>query len=106
MNSPLFFVLIMIVIIIIVYLFIVSNQNQESFGALQSLYSNDGIQDTHLTINQHTPKLVSTTGQFDDHDKWQDFPWHTQTRNLYRISVNPSHYEYYPDRYSKFSPYW
>jgi len=76
--------------------------NTENFGALQSLYSNDGIQDAYLTIenDQDDPAY------HDPYAYWRGVTWNLPTRNLNRIMFYPYLYEYYVDRYGKLYPYW
>ncbi len=75
-------------------------KNTEEFqGALQSLYSNDGIQDTYLTIN-------NDRGYYDPYAYWRGVTWNLPTRNLDRIIFYPYLYEYYIDRYARLYPYW
>lgn len=80
----------------------VSQQNDdENFnGALQSLYSNDGIQDSYLTVNDDD-KL-----EYDGYRYWRGVPWDLPTRNLDRIVYYPYLYEYHIDRYGRSYPYW
>ena len=92
-----------------------NNINKEEFGALQSLYSNDGIQDTHLTINSDSGHgwghgWGGYWGKYDvgynPFRYWRGVPWNLPTRNLSRVSFYPYLYEYYLDRYGRFYPYW
>jgi hypothetical protein len=73
------------------------NQREERFGALQSLYSNDGIQDLDLTVSD---------GYFDPYKYWRSVPWNLPTRNLNEMSFYPFLYENYIDRYGVVYPYW
>lgn len=75
------------------------NKCKEDFGALQSLYSNDGIQDLHLTVH-------NDRGYYDPYRYWRGIPWNLPTRNLNRIVFYPYLYEYYVDRYARLYPYW
>ena len=77
----------------------IDNNIKEAFGGLQSLYSNDGIQDIHLTVN-------NDRGGYDPYRFWRDYPWWLPTRNLDTISYYPFMYEYQFDRYSTLYPYW
>lgn len=96
-----------------------SEEQDENFdGALQSLYSNDGIQDTYLTINNDNNGWggwndYSYGGSwggygwgYDPYRYWRGVPWYLPTRNLSRVSFYPYLYEYYLDRYGRFYPYW
>ena len=68
-------------------------------GALQSLYSNDGIQDAYLTIeNDRT--------QYDPYKYWRGISWDLPTRNLNTLIYYPYLYEYYIDKYGVLWPYW
>jgi hypothetical protein len=80
---------------------IFNNNNYENFGALQSLYSNDGIQDTYLTINNDDNPYY-----FDRYKYWRGIPFDLPTRNLDRVAFYPYLYDYYLDRYGRIYPYW
>lgn len=87
-------------------------------GALQSLYSNDGIQDIHLTVNNDDPSYGGWAGNsyggswggygwgHNPYRYWRGMPWYLPTRNLSRVTFYPYLYEYYLDRYGRFYPYW
>jgi hypothetical protein len=75
------------------------NYNPEKFGALQSLYSNDGIQDAYLTL-ENDPRYT------DPYAYWRGVTWDLPTRNLNRLIYYPYLYEYYIDRYGRLYPYW
>jgi hypothetical protein len=75
------------------------NKISEKFGALQSLYSNDGIQDTNLTI-------PNDRGYYDPYKYWRGVAWNLPTRNLDRLVFYPYLYEYNVDRYARLYPYW
>lgn len=68
-------------------------------GALQSLYSNDGMQDIYLTL-ENDPKY------YDPYKYWRGVPWDIPTRNLDRVTFYPYLYENYVDRYGTLYPYW
>jgi hypothetical protein len=74
--------------------------SKEKFGALQSLYSNDGPQDAYLTI-ENDPNLY-----YDPYGYWRGVTWDLPTRNLSTISYYPYLYERYIDRYGTLYPYW
>lgn len=91
--------------------------NIENFdGALQSLYSNDGIQDTHLTINSESGYNYGGYGMgsdwggkghgYDGYRYWRGIPWNLPTRNLNRTTFYPYRYDYHLDRYGRNYPYW
>ena len=75
------------------------NEIHEKFGALQSLYSNDGIQDQHLTGN-------TEKNGYDPYGYWKDIVWNLPTRNLNKIVYYPFFYEQHEDRYATNWPYW
>ena len=75
------------------------NEIREKFGALQSLYSNDGIQDQHLTGN-------TEKNGYDPYGYWKDIVWNLPTRNLNKIVYYPFFYEQHEDRYVTNTPYW
>jgi len=75
-------------------------KTKEEFGALQSLYSNDGPQDAYLTI-ENDPSLY-----YDPYGYWRGVTWDLPTRNLSTISYYPYLYERYIDRYGTLYPYW
>lgn len=77
-----------------------SNKREERFGALQSLYSNDGPQDAYLTI-ENDPNLY-----YDPYGYWRGVTWNLPTRNLNAIAFYPYLYERYVDRYATIYPYW
>lgn len=77
-----------------------SENNKENFGALQSLYSNDGPQDAYLTV-ENDPNLY-----YDPYGYWRGVTWNLPTRNLNVISFYPYLYERYIDRYGTLYPYW
>jgi hypothetical protein len=88
-----------------------TDKEAENFnGALQSLYSNDGIQDIHLTVNNGSWNDGGSWGGYgwgyNPYRYWRGMPWHLPTRNLNRVAYYPYLYEYYLDRYGRFYPYW
>ena len=66
-------------------------------GALQSLHSNDGIQDQYLTLNNT---------RYDPYKYWKDVVWNLPTRNLDTNVDYPFLYEHNIDRYATLWPYW
>lgn len=99
---------IIVLIIVVAVLFqiysadVLKALNIENFdGALQSLYSNDGIQDMHLTINSG-----DDYDSYDGYRYWRGIPWNLPTRNLNRVSFYPYRYDYHLDRYGRYYPYW
>jgi hypothetical protein len=72
----------------------------EKYGALQSLHSNDGIQDAYLTI-ENDPSLY-----YDPYGYWRGVVWNLPTRNLGRMIYYPYLYEHQVDRYGMVYPYW
>lgn len=101
-TDPIVIIIILAILIIVIQWLIeilYTNCNNEKFGALQSLYSNDGIQDAYLT------KPVDR-GYYDPYKYWRGIPWHLPTRNLQKIVYYPYLYEYNVDRYSRPWPYW
>lgn len=100
-------IILIIVILIMGYIILSQTQtqssddkedNKEKFdGALQSLYSNDGIQDQYLTVDD---------SYFDPYKYWRSVPWNLPTRNLGEMSFYPFLYENYIDRYGVVWPYW
>lgn len=110
-NSIVIFLTIVIIVTIIYIitkdLFFSSNKipsntisKSEHFGALQSLYSNDGPQDAYLTI-ENDPAFY-----YDPYGYWRGVTWNLPTRNLSTVSYSPYLYERYIDRYNTFFPYW
>ena len=105
-SEVIILVLILILFTVIVYIYFNEecddDDDVENFGALQSLYSNDGIQDAYLTIENDptNPNL------YDPYAYWRGVTWNLPTRNLHRAIYYPYLYEYYIDRYSRFYPYW
>lgn len=79
-----------------------NDRSTENFGALQSLYSNDGIQDAYLTL-ENDP---DDPNNHDPYAYWRGVTWNLPTRNLNRIMFYPYLYENYIDRYGKLYPYW
>jgi hypothetical protein len=77
-----------------------ADKTKENFGALQSLYSNDGPQDAYLTI-ENDPSLF-----YDPYGYWRGVTWNVPTRNLNTISYYPYLYENHIDRYNTLYPYW
>jgi hypothetical protein len=98
-------IIILLLVLIIVGTKICENISNEGFkesfnGALQSLYSNDGIQDENLTLpSENSP-------HFDAYRYWRDLPWNLPTRDLDRVYFYPYLYEYNIDRYARMYPYW
>lgn len=96
------YLLVIVIIIITLALIFVGLEkkvyeiDRENFGALQSLYSNDGIQDKHLTINSNE----------NNFKYWGKYPWNLPTRNLNKTVFYPYLYEYHIDRYANIWPYW
>jgi hypothetical protein len=95
--------LLLIFIALIFAVFIYNNEpepcSDEHFGALQSLYSNDGIQDAYLTNEQDGI-------YYDPYKYWRGVPWDLPTRNLNKMSYYPYLHEYHLDRYAMLYPYW
>ena len=56
----------------------VDKNNTEPFGALQSLYSNDGIADAYLTIENDPDDPAN----HDPYSYWRGVTWNLPTRNL------------------------
>lgn len=83
-----------------------TKKKEEKFnGALQSLYSNDGIQDIHLTVN--SDNVWGDYGwDYDPYRYWRGVAWNLPTRNLDKVIYYPYLYEYNLDRYGRFYPYW
>lgn len=94
--------IILFALIVITYIIEVCGYGKdirEKFGALQSLYSNDGIQDQHLTKN-------TDRNGYDPYGYWKDIIWNLPTRNLDKIVYYPFLYEHHEDRYAINFPYW
>jgi len=72
----------------------------ENFGALQSLYSNDGPQDAYLTV-ENDPSYY-----YDPYGYWRGVTWNLPTRNLDAVTFYPYLYERNIDRYGTLYPYW
>ena len=91
---------------VFVYLFLSTiSENRyspERFGALQSLYSNDGIQDAYLTV-ENDPDVY-----YDPYNYWRNITWNLPTRNLMALSSYPYLYDKYKyvDRYNILRPFW
>lgn len=106
-NSLIIVIILITIIMIVVITFNYYNcnyknrENEEKFsGALQSLYSNDGIQDRYLTVNNEI-------NCHNDYAFWdEEIVWNLPTRNLTREVFYPYLYEYHVDRYSMPYPYW
>lgn len=77
-----------------------NKENKENFGALQSLYSNDGAQDAYLTV-ENDPDL-----NYDPYGYWRPVMWDLPTRNLTSVAYYPYLYERHIDRYGTMYPYW
>lgn len=96
MNSK---IILLVLIVVIALIYTLGEGNKENFGALQSLYSNDGIQDAYLTTDND--------GIYTDAYKyWRGVPWDLPTRNLGTLESYPYLYEYHLDRYAMLYPYW
>ena len=102
-------VLILCFIIIITYVFTVEivlpnpkveDDSLENFGALQSLYSNSGIQDAYLTV-ENDPDAY-----YDPYNYWRNINWNLPTRNLLALSAYPYIYDRYIDRYDMRNYFW
>ncbi len=90
--------IILLVLVLVITLIIMNQCNdKENFGALQSLYSNDGIQDQNLTTDD---------SYFDPYKYWRSVPWNLPTRNLNQMVFYPFLYENIIDRYGVVWPYW
>jgi hypothetical protein len=87
------------VLIIVIYFINLSANTDENFGALQSLYSNDGIQDRYLT-------LENDAQYYDPYQYWRGIPWNLPTRGLDKLVFYPYLYENFVDRYGVLYPYW
>ena len=84
-------------------------------GALESLHSNHGIQDIHLTVNNDNSSwddwswggLWGGYGWgYNPYRYWRGVPWYLPTRNLSRVGYYPYTYDYNLDRYGRYYPYW
>lgn len=75
----LFIVLCIVCIIVLIFYF---KQNENFVGALDSLYSNDGIQDKYLTGNHYDKFLDDGFSAF-----WMP------TRSLNRVVFYPHHFD-------------
>lgn len=101
-NTISVFIAIAFFIIVIRLCLLNFNCDKENFGALQSLYANDGIQDTYLTIEDD-----DNPNKYDKYSHWEDSIWDLPTRNLFVGSYNPTtHDDNYVDRYATSYPYW
>lgn len=90
----------LILIISLIYLALFYNENnKENFGALSSLYSNDGIQDTHLTIDDDKYEK-------NNYSYWRNHEFNLPTRSLERYSFYPYNFSYNPDRYQRNYSLW
>jgi hypothetical protein len=94
--------LLVVIIVYMVYIDICEDKKTEKFGALQSLYSNDGIQDAYLTLENDPDNPYYQ----DPYAYWRDVTWDLPTRNLHRVAFYPYLYEYQVDRYGVVWPYW
>lgn len=92
--------LILALLVVCFYYFSKENKSTEEFGALQSLYSNDGIQDAYLTV-ENDPNLY-----YDPYGYWRGVAWNLPTRNLNAMAFYPYLYERFIDRYATIYPYW
>jgi len=86
--------------IVVILMILMTPSDKEKFGALQSLYSNDGPQDAYLTV-ENDPNLF-----YDPYGYWRGVTWNLPTRNLNVITYYPYLYERQIDRYGTMSPYW
>lgn len=75
---------------------------KENFGALQSLYSNDGIQDAYLTLENDPNNPYYQ----DPYAYWRGVTWDLPTRNIHAVVAYPYLYENHIDRYGRVWPYW
>ena len=73
---------IMLCLFIIILLIINYKDTKENYGALDSLYSNDGIQDKYLTGNRYNKYLDNGFTAF-----WMP------TRNLNRVAFFPRNFD-------------
>jgi hypothetical protein len=74
-------------------------KNVEPFGVYDSLYSNTGIQDIHLTVENRR-------GMLDPYYRWRGIPFWLPTRTLNNFLFYPHMYDYYVDRYGRQSYYY
>lgn len=96
------YIILSIIIILIIIIYIIDGKNgrsmlldmhrdkateYECFGGLQSLYSNDGIQDAYLTLEND----ISDPRSIDPYSRWRRVIWDLPTRNLssYSFMYNP-----------------
>jgi|SRR5579872_7429555 len=94
-------IVLLLALIFVIYLVLfIDNKVYENYGALQSLYSNDGAQDIYLTVPN------DGDGCYDPYKYWRGVTWDLPTRNLNRMVFYPYLYEYYVDRYNCLWPYW
>ena len=70
-----------------------NKKTNENFGALQSLYSNDGPQDAYLTIENDSNE------NYDQYEYLRNNTWNIPTRNLGTIVSYPYLYEKNTDMY-------
>jgi len=105
MTNTLIYIGLLILLIVIVSQYSDNEQTDrinktENFGALQSLYSNDGIQDSYLTVRDDDAE------NYDPYKYWRGVTWDLPTRNLNSLVYYPYLYEYQFDRYGRVWPYW
>lgn len=99
------YILLLVILILLTYIIEICgyrNNILEMFGgggALQSLYSNDGIQDQYLTGNYER-------NGYNPYEYWKDIIWNLPTRNLDKLIYYPFLYDEQIDRYSTLWPYW
>jgi len=99
-NVIIFLTFVLIIVIVYISLKHIFSYKNETFGALQSLYSNDGPQDAYLTI-ENDPYLY-----YDPYGYWRGVTWNLPTRDLDVTTFYPYLYERYIDRYGTVYPYW
>ena len=96
-----------IIFLLVIFILVVKSiydsnfvQNFEHYGGLQSLYSNDGIQDIHLTVNNVSDRYGYGYNPY----MWR-YPWYLPTRGMYSYYY-PYMGDYFFDRYGILYPYY
>lgn len=94
------FALIFVIFVLILNAIYNCEEFSEHYGGLQSLYSNDGIQDIHLTVNNVNDRY----GYGYNPNMWR-YPWYLPTRGMYPYYY-PYMGDYFFNRYGVLYPYY
>lgn len=111
-NAYLVGFLLIFVVAVVAYVWMYSTAS-ENFGALESLYSNYGLEDEYISIEDGCDGDVCTIKRRHNHrypnyryTPLNRYPWYMPTRGLVRVPYYPYFYgNYYLDMFGRRVPF-